>query len=173
MIKKILVPVDGSSHSIKAAEWACDVASKFDAELILLHVLLRGHMPEGLQRVLDVEGGATGRDRPDNLVNMPQEIMARVQDRTTTQLSIDDLDMVGKYVLSNVSHICAEKGVKKVTKKVEEGYAAEVILNMAQSVGADMIVLGSRGLGGLKGLLMGSVSLKVTQAATCTCVTVK
>ncbi len=173
MIKKILVPVDGSPHSIKAAAWASDIAVKYDAELILLHVLLRGHMPEGLERLLEVERGATGRGRSDNLVNMPQEIMARVQDRANTQLSIDDLEIIGKFVLSNISAICAEKGAKKITKKVEEGYAAEVILDLAQSAGVDMIVMGSRGLGGLKGFLMGSVSLKVTQAASCTCVTVK
>jgi nucleotide-binding universal stress UspA family protein len=36
-----------------------------------------------------------------------------------------------------------------------------------------MIFLGSRGLGDIKGLLMGSVSHKVTQLAECTCVSVK
>ena len=41
MIKKILVPVDGSKHSVKAVELASDIASKYDAEVILLHVLLR------------------------------------------------------------------------------------------------------------------------------------
>ena len=48
MIKKILVPVDGSAHSIKAAELASDLAAKYGAEILLLHVLLRGHMKHAI-----------------------------------------------------------------------------------------------------------------------------
>jgi nucleotide-binding universal stress UspA family protein len=173
MLKKILVPVDGSSHSIKAAELASDLASKYGAEIILLHVLLRGHMPDGLRRALEVEAEPAARQQPGHLVNMPQEIMARVKDRKTTQLSLDALDIIGKFVLSNVAAHCAAKGVETITQKVEEGYPAQVILAVAQTADVDMIVMGSRGLSELKGLLLGSVSHKVSQLSNCTCVTVK
>jgi len=173
MFKKILVPVDGSSHSIKAAELASDLAAKYGAEIILLHVLLRGHMPDGLRRALEVESGPSAHKKPGHLVNIPQEIMARVKDRKTTQLSIEALDIIGKFLLSNVAAQCAAKGVAKITQKVEEGYTAQVILAVAQSADVDMIVMGSRGLSELKGLLLGSVSHKVSQLSSCTCVTVK
>ncbi|MGI9462359.1 MAG: universal stress protein, partial [Aestuariivirgaceae bacterium] len=98
MIKKILVPVDGSPHSVKAVELASDLASKYGAEIILLHVLLRGHMPDGLKKALEIEVGKR-KASADNLVNIPQEIMARVGSKKDIQLSLEELDFIGKYVL--------------------------------------------------------------------------
>ena len=48
---------------------------------------------------------------------------------------------------------------------VHEGNAAQVLLQ--QSSGADMLVLGSRGLGGFRGLLLGSVGQQCTHHAAC------
>jgi len=172
MIKKLLVPVDGSAQSVKAVELASDLAAKYGAEVILLHVLLRGHMPAGLKRAIEVEVG-TGKGSGAAPVNIPQEIMARVQDKKTTQLSLESLDVIAKYVLSKVVSLCRDKGVTKVTQSVEEGDPAEIILAKAESTGVDMIVMGSRGLSSLKGILVGSVSQKVGALARCTCVTVK
>lgn len=172
MIKKILVPVDGSQHSVKAVELASDLASKYGAEVILLHVLLRGHMPDGLKRALEVEVGEH-KASADNLVNMPQEIMARVGNKKDTQLSIEELDFIGKYVLSHVAAICQDKGVGKVEKRVEEGNPAKIIIKTADEAKADMIVMGNRGLSDLQGMLVGSVSHKVSHLAKCTCVTVR
>ena len=172
MINKILVPVDGSDHSLKAAELASDLASKYNAELVLLHVLLRGHMPEGLRKVVEIEVGSKG-GRSEHLVNMPQEIMARVTDKKNTQLSLEALDVIGKYVLGKVTQMCKDKGAKKIRQKVEEGNPAKIILTTASDEKVDMIIMGSRGLSDLAGILMGSVSHKVGQLARCTCVTVK
>ena len=69
--------------------------------------------------------------------------------------------------------MCRDKGVAKVKQTVEEGNPAKIILSVAESAGVDMIVMGSRGLSDLKGILLGSVSQKVGQLSTCTCVTVK
>lgn len=173
MIKKILVPVDGSAHSLKAVRLASDLAAKYDAEIVLLHVLLRGHMPEGLKRALEVEVGDGGGRSSQHLVNYPQEILARVDGRKTTQLSVDELNFIGKKMLAGVVDVCREKGVTKVSQHIDEGNPVEIILALAESAGVDMIVMGSRGLSELKGLLLGSVSYKVNNLARCTCVTVK
>jgi len=173
MIKKILVPVDGSTHSVKAVELASDLAGKYGAEIMLLHVLLRGHMPEGLKRAMDVEvrhGGAKG---VQNLVTYPQAILARVDDKKSTQLSVDELNFIGKKMLSGVVELCHEKGVKNVSQHIDEGNPVEIILKLADSADVDMIVMGSRGLSELKGMLLGSVSYKVNNLSKCTCVTVK
>ena len=173
MINKILVPVDGSEHSIKATEFASDLAAKYDAEILLLHVLLRGHMPKGLKRAMEVEVHRGGGDTTSSLVNYPQEIMARVDDKKATQLSVDELNFIGKKMLGGLIEVCREKGVKNVHQHIDEGNPVEIILNLADAEGVDMIVMGSRGLSELKGMLLGSVSYKVNNLARCTCVTVK
>ncbi len=172
MIKKILVPVDGSEHSVKAVGLASDLASKYDAEVILLHVLLRGHMPEGLKKALEIEVGSH-KASADNLVNIPQEIMARVGDKKDRQLTLEQLEFIGNRVLASVAAICKDQGVPKVEKRVEEGEPAKTILDAAKDTKADMIVMGNRGLSDLQGMLVGSVSHKVSHLAECTCVTVR
>ena len=74
----------------------------------------------------------------------------------------------------NFANIPSElEGVKSVRSVVEDGDPARCILDCATRDNADLVVLGSRGLSDLKGLLLGSVSHKVSQLAECTCMTVK
>ena len=54
-----------------------------------------------------------------------------------------------------------------VREKLEEGPEAESILNIAKNCQADLIVMGTRGHGTLKGLLVGSVSRKVIHHSSC------
>jgi nucleotide-binding universal stress UspA family protein len=55
----------------------------------------------------------------------------------------------------------------EVHEELLEGPAAEAILRVAEARNADLIVMGTRGLGSLRGLLLGSVSSKVVQHAHC------
>lgn len=48
-----------------------------------------------------------------------------------------------------------------------EGNAAEIIIEVAKTRGSDLIVMGSRGLGRLSGLLLGSTSQKIVTHAPC------
>ena len=54
-----------------------------------------------------------------------------------------------------------------VKKELQEGPEAESILNIAKNCQADLIVMGTRGHGTLKGLLVGSVSRKVIHHSSC------
>jgi len=56
---------------------------------------------------------------------------------------------------------------------IKRGQPARSIVEFAKDRGIDVIVMGSRGTGDMEGLLLGSVSHKVTSLAPCTCVTVK
>ena len=54
-----------------------------------------------------------------------------------------------------------------VNEELHEGLEAESILKVAENCAADLIVMGTRGLGAVKGLLVGSVSRKVIHYASC------
>ena len=85
-----------------------------------------------------------------------------------------ELDFV--YVASNInkdipSHIVFDRiweklsGDRKARKHVKSGHIARGILEVADEEGSDIIIMGSRGLGLLKGVLIGSVSQKVIEEA--------
>lgn len=61
----------------------------------------------------------------------------------------------------------------RLSRVVEFGDAARVIVDRAQNDGVDLIVIGSRGRSGVMSLVLGSVSQSVVSHATCTCVVVR
>ncbi len=61
----------------------------------------------------------------------------------------------------------------EVTPLVREGYPATIIVEEAESQGADLIVIGTHGHTGLKHLLLGSVAERVVQKSPCPVLTVK
>ncbi len=146
MIKTILVPLDGSAHSRKALEFACELASKYDASLHLLNVT----QPPVSDQVLTL-GAAS----------------------VMVGGSPADLTRAGRTVVEAAADLARARGVTSLTTEVTTGDPARGIIDSAKSLPADMIVVGSRGLGELSGLLLGSVSHKVSHLAPCTCVVVK
>ena len=60
-----------------------------------------------------------------------------------------------------------------VRESLLEGPESDAILRVAESQAADLIVVGTRGLGALKGALMGSISRKVLHYAACSVLVVK
>lgn len=83
-----------------------------------------------------------------------------------------ELDFV--YVASNInkdipSHIVFDRIWEKLPeslaarKHVKSGHVAKCILELAEEEKADLIIMGSRGLGLLKGVFIGSVSQKVVE----------
>lgn len=80
---------------------------------------------------------------------------------------------VGTRLVEGVANRLRELGVKDVTPELIEGYAADVILGMVETRKPDLVVLGSRGLGTWQGAFLGSVSMSVTQRASCPVLVVK
>jgi len=74
--------------------------------------------------------------------------------------------------LSRYADQLRARGIQ-VEEAVREGYPATVIEEEAERQQADLIVIGSRGLSGLKHLLMGSIAERVVQKAPCPVLTVK
>jgi nucleotide-binding universal stress UspA family protein len=83
------------------------------------------------------------------------------------------MEQVGEAVLGVARADATAKGVKDVRAQVLTGDPAERLLGYAHDHGIDLMVMGRRGLGRLTGLLIGSVSAKVSSLAECPVVTVK
>jgi nucleotide-binding universal stress UspA family protein len=60
------------------------------------------------------------------------------------------------------------RGADLIRSEIYFGDPAEEILKFREQIGADVIVVGSRGRGRLTGLLLGSVSQKIANSAACT-----
>ena len=72
----------------------------------------------------------------------------------------------GQSVLDAALEILGESPVD-IRAELREGPEAESILNFAKNSQTDIIVMGTRGMGAIKGLLLGSVSRKVIHSANC------
>ncbi len=78
----------------------------------------------------------------------------------------------GHQIMETARKLLAETTVE-VEEDLLEGPAADAILSAAEIRHADLIVLGTRGMGSLKGVVFGSVSTKVSHYASCTVMVVR
>jgi nucleotide-binding universal stress UspA family protein len=80
--------------------------------------------------------------------------------------AISQMERESQKALDDTAAVLKEANVKHDTR-MEWGNAAQMLTKIASSDGYDMIVLGSRGLGGIAGLVLGSVSDQVLHRAHC------
>ena len=175
MFKTIVAATDGSKHALKAIDLASELAAKYQAKLILVHVLQRTAVPEPVRRMLEVEHLAEPRSAKRPPTGDYSVMLASTMDRgseASAQLR-RVFDAWGKQILEEAERTARERGVKALATVVAEGDPVHEILECARREGADLLVVGSRGLGDLQGLFLGSVSHKLNQLAHCTCITVK
>lgn len=166
MIKTILVPIDGSEHAQKAVELAGDIASKYDAKVKLLYVRPEGRLPEALRHLAAVEYGLESHPK---MSEGQRAATLRSGNGSDAEIS----RKLGEKLLERAVRDAREHGARDVTGDLEDGDPAERILRHAETDKVNLIVMGSRGIGSLRGLLMGSVSQKVSQLAPCSCITVR
>ena len=140
MYKSILVAVDGSAGSRKALDHASRLQQLTDAELQILTVFRHHSMLEGSISMVRPE-------EPENLDNVMRNH--------------------AKEVAEEAKSLAAGLGATKVRAFVKAGQPARTIVEFGKEHGAELIVVGSRGLGDLEGFLLGSVSHKVTSLAKC------
>ncbi len=176
MVKKVLIATDGSSHAGKAVQFGSDIAAKYGAEVVLVHVLLRDHLSENLRHMAEVEyqlaeGGKPLYEAIAAIPNARFPVANLVPKDAQTPERV--LQAVAEHILAAAERTASEHGVSKISKQIEDGNPASRILEVASDVNADMIVIGSRGLSDMKALLLGSVSHKLSNMASVTCVTVR
>ncbi|WP_269584188.1 universal stress protein [Roseibium sp. Sym1] len=175
MINHVLVATDGSDSSIRAVDTAAGIALKFGARLTVLHVMLHGSRAEEASRMAEAEHlvrHASASALPD-LENVPGSMTDLFRASRNNEETARVLSAIGDRIVEDAAERARKAGVGEVATLVEAGDYAETILKAAQTGGADMIVLGSRGLGSLEGMLLGSVSDKVARHAACSVLTVR
>ena len=79
----------------------------------------------------------------------------------------------GAKVMSACEKQAKDHGLTSVETSVQKGQPGQVIVDTARETDVDLILMGTRGLSDMQGLLMGSVAHKVSHLAHCTVVTVR
>lgn len=177
MIKRIVVAVDGSQHANKAVNLACEMASSFGAELIALHVIADKPLSEAERQMAEVEFHLEITQGFDAARLMDAQGDVRLMSQRLAEQAATTggrfRRALGERLVEEAARRAKEGSVTNVRTILEAGDPATAILRVAADERADLIVLGRRGLGDLAGLLLGSVSHKVTHLAECACLTVK
>jgi nucleotide-binding universal stress UspA family protein len=104
---------------------------------------------------------------------VPEELSQVVKLEHVEITEANIMRQVAEAIVQRAAAQLADAGVKRVETAIEIGDPAAKIVEVAKRSGADLIVIGRRGLGSIGGALLGSVSLKVSHLAECACLTVK
>lgn len=149
---KMLVCVDGSKQSMKAVEEAVKIAGGCNInDVSIIHVC---------ESKLDWQA-------------IPHEGSVSKEDMERIQNYIHQCDYDNNQkVLLEAKDIFANNNIEAKTI-FKEGHPAQTIADTANEEGYDMVVIGSRGLGGLKQLFLGSVSNAVIHEVKSNVVVVK
>lgn len=147
-VLKILLAVDESDHALAAARWVRALRLSA-AEVTILHV---------------VEPPGDGTSQLLTLTAPKFRKAAQAMIRMTKER--------GRQVMDRMRKVVAHRGLT-VYPELVEGHPAEEIIRAAQRTRADLVILGTRGMTGLKGAFLGSVSRKVARHAPCSVLVVR
>ena len=176
-VKTIVVALDGSDHAYKALDFAADLAEKYSARLIALNVLSEQPLNDEERHFAATEYHVEEFSNLDTSslmdVRGDPRVVAGMLVKQYSNAESKMRQAVCERLMSEARARAKSRGIENLETLFEEGDPATNILATAKDKNADLIILGSRGLSDLKGLLMGSVSHKVSQLAECTCITVK
>ena len=136
---RILLATDGSEEATLAARTAIDIADKTGSEL---HIILVGlsvsYVGMGPLEIADIPGPAQ-----------------------------EELNQEAQRLLNAQARWIEANGGAVAEAHLRIGKPEEEIVSQAEELGAGLIVIGSRGLGGIRRALMGSVSDSVVRHAHC------
>jgi nucleotide-binding universal stress UspA family protein len=142
-VKRILAAVDGSPASLGAVSFAADLASRCDADLILLTIAVDTApvLDPGVEEYARIEG-----------IRAPAAEYGY---------------QAARDVLDRAARKASEGRRLRIATALAVGDPATEIIAAAKERQVDLIVVGSRGHGRLVGLLLGSVAQKVISLASC------
>lgn len=139
-----MAPIDGLKNSIASLQTAVTLAKDYGAELIIVHVLTMHSAAVSLSAVSGVPSVPT------------DATVFEVEDRSARRMLDEAVAFAKKH------------GVKARGELIrKQASVVEAIVVYATDEKVDLIVIGTRGLGGFKRLLIGSVSTGVVTHAHC------
>ena len=143
MYKSIVVGIDGSDTARAAMLKAADLAKLTGARVHLVTASAKGYLGE----LVAIEPIAAG---------MVEALKA----------AESEIASASEAMLSRAAEEVGERGVEVETHVVDSA-PADAIVDVAQSVGADLIVVGNKGMRGTKRYVLGSVPNSVAHHAPC------
>lgn len=138
MFQHILLPLDGSSLAEAALKPTLELASKFNSEITLLRVAIQPYLPT------------------DGLSASYAELLAGLREQALAD---------AKAYLHAQQGSLRQQGYIVHAQVTELEPVAEAILNVAEAIGADTIVMSTHGRGGFTRWVYGSVADKVLRHA--------
>jgi nucleotide-binding universal stress UspA family protein len=142
---KVLLATDGSEEAELAARIAADLAQKTSSELHMIYVFGIGPVgPPVYPEAPDLQGEA--------LEEEAEERISEQRAREVLEVEVGKVRSAGGTVVE--AHLI-------------EGRIAPQIVALAEQIGAGLIVMGARGVGGIRRALTGSVSDSVVRHAHC------
>jgi nucleotide-binding universal stress UspA family protein len=139
---KILLATDGSEEARLALTTAADVAQSTDSELHVAYVF-----PTAVQRPF-----------PNPITARPREVQEHELEEAMHQAQ--------QFLNQQVDRV-KQEGVSVAETHLVRGRPDREVVHLSEEIGAGLIIMGSRGLGGVRRALMGSVSDSVVRHAHC------
>jgi nucleotide-binding universal stress UspA family protein len=146
VIKRILAPTDLSELSLAGVRYALTAGRDLDAEVTIYHVVAADEL-----RKL----GASFRERAFGASGLPNVLESYLHSYEVT---------LAQFVGQNFSDLLP---FVRIDEKVELGSAYKNIVERAKAERADLIIMATRGRGGLSRMLLGSVTEQVIRNASC------
>ncbi|MBV6401592.1 MAG: Stress response protein NhaX [Anaerolineales bacterium] len=134
MFNHILLAVDGSEHSLNAAQTASQLARSMNSADLRIVVVYDSVPP----------------------------LLGDPDFQVILNARLDETEKILQSAVKTVGEVSSTVSTETIA-----GDPAEAIIKIAETRKCDLIVMGSRGLGRLAGLVLGSVSQKVVSHAPC------
>ena len=152
MINRILAATDASAASNRALKMAAQLAGQYDAELIIVHVIRDMQIPFEIKEIPELNSG-----KFEAFNDAREEVLRKV----------------AETILRTATERAGKAGANRIESVIGTGDPASTILGIAARRKADMVVIGTRGLGKLKSKVLGSVSRKIANNAETSCLIVR
>ncbi len=174
MTGTIVVATDGSDTGNRAVDFAASLSEKFGQSLCVVHVLMLGRPTTEFAKMAEIEGlvAPVATDRGVEQMGDPATLLGLFPSAGDEIATPRMVTVLGEHIAEAAKKRAEDAGARDVTTRVCMGDVADKILDVAEAEKAETIVLGRRGLGRVREVLLGSVSQKVLHHTDCTMVIV-